>query len=73
MATCCGGPHVGQAGVGVTNYGLLLSYAASPCAFEKAIEPWGAEVAEGLKRCREKQKGRKGGRRAAAKGAANEA
>jgi hypothetical protein len=30
-----------DAGVPITNYGLLLSYAASPRAILRAIDPWG--------------------------------
>lgn len=30
-----------EAGVPVTNYGLLLSYAHSPAALERAMKPWG--------------------------------
>ena len=30
-----------SAGVPVTNYGLLLSAAASPEAFERVVRPWG--------------------------------
>lgn len=30
-----------EAGVPVTNYGLLLSYATSPVALERAMKPWG--------------------------------
>lgn len=33
--------HPQEAGVPVTNYGLLLSYAHSPAAVERALRPWG--------------------------------
>lgn len=33
-----------EAGVPVTNYGLLLSYAHSPAALERALQPWGLHV-----------------------------
>lgn len=33
-------PPVQEAGVPVTNYGLLLSYAHSPAALERALKPW---------------------------------
>jgi hypothetical protein len=33
-----------EAGVPITNYGLLLSAAASPEAFERVVMPWGVEV-----------------------------
>ena len=32
-----------EAGVPVTNYGLLLAYAHSPDAMKRALEPWGVE------------------------------
>jgi GTPase SAR1 family protein len=32
-----------EAGVPVTNYGLLLAYAHSPEAMKRALEPWGVE------------------------------
>jgi Hydrogen maturase F tetramerization domain len=37
-----------EAGVPVTNYGLFLSYATSPAALRRALEPWGlfVDVAE---------------------------
>lgn len=28
----------------VTNYGLLLSYAHSPAALERAMKPWGLSM-----------------------------
>jgi hypothetical protein len=34
-----------EAGVPVTNYGLLLSYAHSPAALERALAPWGLHCA----------------------------
>ncbi|PSC71854.1 iron hydrogenase assembly [Micractinium conductrix] len=33
-----------EAGVPVTNYGLLLSYAHSPAALERAMKPWGLSM-----------------------------
>jgi hypothetical protein len=33
-----------DAGVPVTNYGLLLSYAHSPAALERAVRPWGLSL-----------------------------
>jgi Hydrogen maturase F tetramerization domain len=33
-----------DAGVPVTNYGLLLSAAAAPEAFRRVVEPWGLDV-----------------------------
>ena len=33
-----------EAGVPVTNYGLLLAYAHSPDAMKRALEPWGVET-----------------------------
>ncbi|EFN57384.1 hypothetical protein CHLNCDRAFT_142788 [Chlorella variabilis] len=33
-----------EAGVPVTNYGLLLSYAHSPAALERAMKPWGLRM-----------------------------
>ncbi|KAL4444885.1 hypothetical protein ABPG77_003935 [Micractinium sp. CCAP 211/92] len=53
LAVHCGGCMIDQqkmrarildlqeAGVPVTNYGLLLSYAHSPAALERAMKPWG--------------------------------
>jgi len=35
---------VQEAGVPVTNYGLLLSYAHSPAALERAMKPWGLKM-----------------------------
>lgn len=33
-----------EAGVPVTNYGLLLSYAHSPAAVDRALKPWGLNL-----------------------------
>ena len=34
-----------EAGVPVTNYGLLLAYAHSPAAVHRALAPWGLDWA----------------------------
>ena len=30
-----------ESGVPITNYGLLLAYAHSPAALQRALHPWG--------------------------------